>query len=314
MPSKELDNPILFIGDSISANINIDALESATQRTIIRAKAYSSIHDTVQNVAKQAARFPSSNFTDVIPAQLRKAKFHSLLLQAGSVDITNLQTNESPSRYLEYFKQETIVSAKNLFTAAVNALSSQPSLRKVVIMKQIPRYDPAEVDPLSLKPTLSQLFNNTLSDLWMNSSMKHKIVIGSHNIDCTGAIKESRYREPKTGRFDGIHLLGNSSRKFYTLSVLNIIKAAQLTSSQRDYHQSCAQYQYQTRQQRGEERQNMHRQTESGNKKYTNRLKWKKNNQNVYKQSDSVTSQYSSQYTVPTSNRFQQFSESTHLN
>ena len=30
-------------------------------------------------------------------------------------------------------------------------------------MKQIPRYDPLEVDPFSLKPSLSILFNNTLA-------------------------------------------------------------------------------------------------------------------------------------------------------
>ena len=136
-------------------------------------------------------------------------------------------------------------SAKNIFRVAENALSVSPSLSKVVLMKQIPRYDPAIVDPLCIKPALSQLFNNTITEQWMNSCHKDKIAIGSHNIECSGAIKEARYRETKTGRFDGIHLIGSSGRKFYTLSVLNILRSSKLTSSDDDYHQSCAQYKYQ---------------------------------------------------------------------
>ena len=79
-------------------------------------------------------------------------------------------------------------------------------------MKQIPRYDPSHVDPLSLKPTLSILFNNTLTELWMESPYKQKIYVGNHNIECTGAIKESRYRHTKSGKYDGIHLYGSSGK------------------------------------------------------------------------------------------------------
>ena len=253
---EEEFSKILLVGDSISSNLDITALEKATQSKLVTAKAYSSVHDTVSNNAKQAARFPASNFTDVIPAQLSKGKYKSLIIQSGSVDITNFNTKGNPSQFLEYFKQETVLSARNLFTSAENALSAQPSLNTVVIMKQIPRYDPPKVDPLCLKPALSQLYNNTITELWMNSPLKNRIVIGNHNIECTGAIKEARYRETKSGRFDGIHLYGSSGRKTYTLSVLNILKAAQLTSSEFDYHQSCAQYKYQTRQMRYQHGQN----------------------------------------------------------
>ena len=141
------------------------------------------------------------------------------------------------------------MSAKNIFSAAVIAMEHQPSLKSVVIMKQTPRYDPLDIDPLSLKPALSQLFNNTMMDLWMNSPMKERIVIGSHNIDCSGAIQASRYRHTKTGRFDGVHLYGSSGGKAYTLSVLNILRSANLAFSEEDYHLSCAQYKYQNRNQ-----------------------------------------------------------------
>ena len=242
------ESQFLYIGDSISENINIKALEVATQSDFVTAKAYSSVEDTVSNKAKQAARYPASNFTDVVHKQLGKDKFKCLILQAGSVDITNLNTKDNPEQYIEYFRQETIMSATNLFNAAVNALKVQPTLSKVVIMKHIPRYDPSNVDPLSLKPSLSILFNNTLTNLWMESPLREKLYIGTHNIECSGSIRESRYRHTKSGRFDGIHLYGSSGTKAYTLSVLNILKNAKVTSSDYDFHQSCAQFKYQGRQ------------------------------------------------------------------
>ena len=244
-PAPKVTKPVqseppkmLYIGDSISANVDIGALEVATQAEFVKAKAYSSIEDRVSNVAKQAAKFPASNFTNVIPTELNKGKYQCLILQSGSVDITNLNTKDEPSNHIEYFKQETVRSAHNLFNAATNGLRMQPTLRKIVIMKQVPRYDPSNVDPLGLKPSLALLFNNTITGLWMDSPNKDKIFIGEHNVDCTGAIRESRYRHTKSGRYDGIHLYGSSGRKALTLSVLNILKAANVTSSDHDFNQS----------------------------------------------------------------------------
>ena len=175
-----------------------------------------------------------------------KTTFEHLIVQSGSVDITNLKTDVNPREHLEYFKQEVVVSARNIFNSCVSAFEHQPSLKSIIILKQTPRYDPSEVDPLSIKPMLSHLFNNTLMELWMNSSLKHKIHVGNHNIDCSGAIQAARYRH-KSGRFDGVHLYGSSGGKAYTMSVLNILRSASLISSEHDYHLSCAQYNYQNR-------------------------------------------------------------------
>ena len=225
-------------------------MEVATQAEFVCAKAYSAINDSVSNVAKQAAKFPQSNFTDVIPAQLKKDKFQTLIIQAGSVDISNLNTKDKPSENIEYFRQETVFSAKNVFAAAVNTLKVQPTLKKVVLIKQLPRYDPLHLDPLGLKPSLSLLFDNTLTNLWMESPLKERICIGNHNIECSGAIRESRYRHTKTGKYDGIHMYGSSGQKAFTLSVLNILQGAQVTSSEHDFHLSCSQFKYQNKQHR----------------------------------------------------------------
>ena len=121
----------------------------------------------------------------------------------------------------------------------------------------------------------------------MNCPQKHKIFIGNHNIECTGAIKESRYREPKTGRFDGIHMLVNSGRKFYTL-----------TSSDNDYHQSCAQYQYQARQHYGQDG-TVYKQAGDGSGRNVQNQKYRQDSRNVHRQTRE------DQYSVPTANRFE---------
>ena len=217
---------------------------TSLDKKVITAKAYCSVYDTEHNAAKHAAKFPRANFTDVIPEQLRRSQYNALVIQAGSVDISNLNTKQTNADDIEYFRHQTELSAKNIFLAAENALTQQRSLEKVVIMKQTPRYDPVSSDPLSLKPALSELFNNILTKQWISSKLKNKIFVGSHNLECSGAIQQSRYRQSKSGRFDGVHLLGNSGPKFYTLSVLNILRKAQLTSPEYEYHQSCTQTQY----------------------------------------------------------------------
>ena len=210
------------------------------------------------------------------------------------MDISNLNTKDNPETYLDYYRQETVISAKNVFAAAINALNIQPSLKKVVIMAQTPRYDPLDTDPLSLKPVLAQLFNTTLTDQWMTCAQRNKIFIGAHNIDCTGAIREARYRDTKSGRFDGLHLIGASGPKFYTLSVLNILRAAKLTSEEYEFHQSCPQTQNRRRKQP----------TNNKNNKETNRTE---------PQTASSQSQ-PRYYSMPTQNRFQAFSSTNQGN
>ena len=115
-----------------------------------------------------------------------------------------------------------------MFDSCVLALERQSSLKSVIIMPHIPRYDPRHIDPLGLKPVLSQIFNNSLAEFWISSPLRHKIHLGAHNIDCTGAVQAARYRHTKTGRFDGIHLFGSSGSKAYTNSVVNIVRSAPL--------------------------------------------------------------------------------------
>ena len=237
------DKPnILFVGDSISNHANIKVLEEATNAEFVTTKAYSAVYDDVSNNVKEAAHFSHKNFLKVVPTEAVKANFDHMVIQAGSVDISNLKTDVNPMDHLEYFKQEVVMSAKNVFDSCLLALEKQPTLKSVVIMKQTPRYDPLSSDPLSIKPALSQLFNNTLTEMLISCPLKNKIFLGTHNVDCSGAIQSVRYMHTKTGRFDGVHLYGASGGKAYTNSVINILKSASLLSSEYKFHLSCPQY------------------------------------------------------------------------
>ena len=107
-PQKKVQPKTLYIG--VSSNVDIGALEEATQTQFVTAKAYSSVHDTEKNVVKEPAKYPESNFNDTIPKELKKADYQTLILQAGSVDITNLNTKDDPTKHMEYFRPEAVLS------------------------------------------------------------------------------------------------------------------------------------------------------------------------------------------------------------
>ena len=100
-------------------------ISEATKHKIVTAKAYSAKYDDISNVAKDPAHYPLKNFLDVVPKEASKDTFEHVIIQSGSVDISNLKTNSNPEKYVEYFKQEAIISAKNIFSSGVITLQQQ---------------------------------------------------------------------------------------------------------------------------------------------------------------------------------------------
>ena len=113
-----------------------------------------------------------------------------MVIQAGAKDISNLPNDCSHGEISE-LKEKVVKSAKNLIELAEKA-------------KQIPRYDKFVTKPPGLKTSLSHLFNVTLDQLGAKSDLKNKLFIGEHTIACDGAQREARYRDTKTGRYNGV--------------------------------------------------------------------------------------------------------------
>ena len=147
-------------------------------------------------------------------------------------------------------------------------------------------------NPPGLKASLSKLFNETLEQLLVNSAFKDRVMIGNHNLDCSGCVLQARYRNIQSNKFDGIHMYGPSGQKAYTASVLNILSSAQLVQVNPPkyfdeyHHQSCEQTRYQAKRKM-------------------------KTRGPVQKKSNMAGSYLgnSTQYTVPTYNRFAQLGD-----
>ena len=182
-----------------------------------------------------------------------------LVMSAPTVDITNLDTSKlQPSDDTEYFQQKTTLSSQNMFSLAERSIRQNPYLNKVIVMEHPPRFDTADVDPCSLKPKLAKLANVTLGQLWMNSSLKDKICIGSHSLESSGNGDGhfARYQNYYTGKYDGVHFYGQAGCTDYTNSVKTILKmalpklsptkpATESGTAQSNNHKSCPQTKYQ---------------------------------------------------------------------
>ena len=141
----------------------------------------------------------------------------------------------------------------HIFTMRSVGYTKLPTLKKIIILKQIPRYDDQSSNPPGFKSSLSKVFNESLDQLWSDCAIKEKLIIGNHNLDCSGGVFEARYRNIQSDRFDGVHMYGPSGIKAYTGSVLNVLSSAKLVKVNppkyhEDDHKSCNQARYQAKQ------------------------------------------------------------------
>ena len=79
-----------------------------------------------------------------------------------------------------------------------------------------------------LKPSLARLAIATFNQLWLSSPLKDIISIGCHSLESPGVGDShlARYKNPNTGRYDGVHFYGNVGCKDYTKSVKTILMLA----------------------------------------------------------------------------------------
>ena len=107
---------------------------------------------------------------------------------------------------------------------ATNAVRNNPSLQKVVIMEDAPRFDDYNVDPTGLKPELAKYANSTFYQILNSSALKDRKVIGKHSLECSGNIIAARYRDDKNNKYDGVHLNNNFGMRAYTRSVTKVLQ------------------------------------------------------------------------------------------
>ena len=239
---------MLYVGDSIAHNIALNQVEEKMNARIIKRKAYSSVQD-------RKARWPNSNVRDVTNRALdeapREDKYEHIILSAPSVDITNLDTSiVKPNDNIDALKQEIVTYCKNMMATAENAILKHPEVKKVVILEHPPRFDIEEKDPLGLKPEFAKYANNMYRQLWFQSKMKDRIVIGQHKLECSEQARIDRYMNKKKNKYDGVHMYGAEGRKAYTENILSILThnipppSSRLRPRPENSHKSCPQTKY----------------------------------------------------------------------
>ena len=231
----------LYIGDSVGHTANLREVEKASNCRIRSAKAYSSTSDS-------GARWPVRNFKDVVQNNLNnpgQENYDILILSSPTVDLTNLDT----ARYnQEEIEKKVVESCQNMFNTVHDALTQHKDLSKVILMEHSPRFDDQR------KTELAVVANTILSQLWVTSPFKNKIVIGRHSLVSLGIGSSflARYKDLATGRYDGVHLYGRTGVRDYTNSVKSILMMAQEIvrpgfSNDEDDHTNCEQARYQWR-------------------------------------------------------------------
>ena len=143
-----------------------------------------------------------------------------------------------------------------MFELAENSLQNNPELKKVIILRSLPRYEPASVDPLSIKEKLNQFGNTLYTNLWIEKGCPSNIIIEDQHLDCHGPLRDKRFGNPGSVGYDGkpwdgIHMRGRLAVTHYTNSIIRILSGtvrSAFNSYKSDYHQTCPQTNYQSRQ------------------------------------------------------------------
>ena len=198
------------MGDSIFRNVHIEKLEKETKSKVKVVKAYSSTYDNNKN-----NKFKSSNFTDLLPKELKNSKHDAVVMQASSVDLTNYRSE--PNK--EKLRQIAINSNANMLSAATAAAITNPDLKKIVLFERTPRFDDLE--------ELNIFANQDLHLQWQkcDAEFKDKVVIGNHNLKPHGPNariqKLARWGDSRLHQNpDQLHLKGSSGKIKMTDSVL----------------------------------------------------------------------------------------------
>ena len=238
-----LSKNILMVADSHSYNLDRRIFENQTDTKLDLAIAF-----TVD--ADEDAKYKTRNFLKIVPERLQKKNYDTLIIQAGTNEISNINV-EFPSLNIKQWENKVQDSRTKVYQLAQKSLKDNPRLKKVIIVKSPPRFDPSTVDPSSIKAKLNK-FGNTLYDsMWLKNGCPKNIEIVDQHLDCQGPLREKRFGNPGVvghdGRpWDGIHMRGKMAVKHYTNSLVRIVTALNPQGDWND-HKTCPQTIYQRR-------------------------------------------------------------------
>ena len=193
--------------------------------------AYGIAEDIETSYPKEPLQFPNQTFRTVVPEVINSNNIDTLVMQAGSVEITNIKVNEAlmdTSRDMEDYKKQWFEQveedSRKLFEIAEDAIRNKPDI-KIVIVKRLPRYDCSSQDILGIKSTLSNYANSVYDQLWIKSGSPKNIRIAELqlNVEQPGYLRNLIFGSRSANSFDGIHLNGPGASRHFTYRAVQAI-------------------------------------------------------------------------------------------
>ena len=164
------------MGDWHANNIDTRIIEQETNIKIDRATAYTADEDP-------DARYPMKNLMKVVPEKLINKSYDTLILQGGCNEISNIRISEE-HRNAKDWEEKVRASRSKIFKLAQSSLKNNSNLKKVIILKSIPRYEGSVADPNGVKSKLNQLGNTVYDTLWLENGCPKDIVIADQHLEC----------------------------------------------------------------------------------------------------------------------------------
>jgi len=178
----------LLLADSITRALVYPKLEAPSGSMIKQVNTYSAHYD-------ERALKANRNVNLLLTEELAKSDYHTVLIGAPSVDITNQDVSEG---ILDENVAETVASSLGMLEAAEYAIKSG-RVPKVVLLQHAPRYDTEKYDPFGARPQLAELANTHLQKARDASEFAEHILVGEHTgLECEGSTRTGRFTNDQT--------------------------------------------------------------------------------------------------------------------
>ena len=261
-PTGSTQHRVTWVGTSLSKVLDRNKFEHDSNVKLTTVKAY---------CVKEEGNFPKSNFQETVPRVLSKGDIDTLVLETGSIEITNMDVNNAvmdPNKDIKDYKEEWFAKAEEssteLFKIAENAIADNEHIN-VIILKRLPRFDRSSDDILNIKSKISTFANQTYDQLWLKRGSPQRIhVIDIKLLENEGYLKNLIYGTHENTKYDGIHMLGRGASRHYTYRAIQAISPiiskpnpdkklpcfsrkwsnSGVSRANKDYHQNCPQARY----------------------------------------------------------------------
>ena len=237
-PNNSKEN-VAWVGTSISKALDRKKFERDTNRNIKFVKAFGITEEIKTPYPKEEFRYPNENFRKIVPEVLEDKQIDTLVMQTGSIEITNIKVNQAimdTSKSIDEYKKEWFNQAeedsKNIFNIAEEAIKKRPNM-KVVILKRLPRFDRSSQDIIGIKAKLSAFANSAYDQLWLKNGSPSNIHIAELNLNSERStyLKHLLFGSEKFHHVDGIHLRGPGAVRHFTYRAIQAVKPVLRNSS-----------------------------------------------------------------------------------